>query len=100
MNARDFFNAMFSFPSDFKENKALKALQFYEDNVDLIHRIEKAIEYPKFNWTECRQHCRIGKDVRDKLRETSYSPEKFMGYVASFFETTIPEMKAQRHNLK
>lgn len=73
------------------EEKATKALQFYEDCVDHIAYCEAYGKEINFNWDICRAYCRVGK---------TYSQAKFMEYLAKWFGVTVSEMKLQWRNIE
>lgn len=78
------------------DEKATKALQFYEQHADALDTpiyFEKLVDlnYESIDMNLCRAYCRVGK---------SYSHAKFMAFIAEWFGTTVKEMKTQWRNIK
>lgn len=88
-------NAPFN-PDDFlgafnktTDEKATKALQFYEDYKDKI-ATEKTIDNEGFDWDECRAFCGVGKN---------YSHSRFKNYVSRWFGVSVKDMNSQWRNI-
>ena len=72
------------------DSKATEALQFYEDCADNLPYYQTSEKDNGFDWDRCRAYCSVGK---------SYSHQRFMGFVAEWFGTTVKEMKLQWRNV-